>query len=262
MQGVHRRSTRLYSLPIQVLKDELALPCPRPPELLEACRGVCQWARTEEHTWERVEATLAIPTLVCAVDHLQCWPSGMVEDPEEGTRMMQDLSGGEGGTQPGVLHVLMALAGPVAQAQLRAEYRSFFRIVAHELGELSSSSSDSSNPRDHWRLYQDLEERSTASSDSSNPRGLPGAWEGRRLAGVPEDHQSLVALTEYAHLLEYVCSQPNGASVLSGFRRCLRSQRIRGEYPFHPLPEGLVEERFHARRAEGFSGGNVEGGTG
>ena len=233
---------RLYNQPIQVLKDELAMTCPRPPELLEACRGVCQWARTEEHTWERVGATRAIPTLVCAVDHLQCWPSGMVEDPEEVTRMVQDLAGGEGSTQPGVLHVLMALAGPIDQAQLRAEYRSFFRIVAHELGEISSSSSELSNPRDHWRLYRDLEERSTASSDSSNPRGPPGAWEGRRLGRVPEDHQSLVALTEYAHLLEYVRSQPNGASVLSSFCHCLCSQRIRGEYPFYPLPDGLVED--------------------
>ena len=176
--------------------------------------------------------------------------------------MVQDLAGGEGSARPGVLHVLMALAGPVAQVQLRAEYRGFFRIVAYELGELSSSSSDSSNPRDHGRLYRDLEERSTSSSDSLNPRGPPGAREGRRLGRVPEDHQSLVALTEYAHLLEYVRSQPTGASVLSGFRRSLRSQRTRGEYPFYPLPEGLVEERFHARHAKGFSGVNVEGESG
>ena len=175
--------------------------------------------------------------------------------------MIHDLAGGEGGTHPGVLHELMALAGPDARARLHAEYGGFFRIVAHELGELSSSSSNSSNPRDHWRLHYDPEDRSTASSDSSNPRGPPGVWEGRRLAGEPEDHQMLVALTEYAHLLEYVCSRPNGASVLSGFCRSLRSQRIRGEYPFHPLPGGLVEERFHARRAEGFSGVGAERGN-
>ena len=158
----------------------MSWPClvPGPPSCWGSCRVVCQWARSEEHTWERVEATLAIPTLVRADDHLQCWPSGMVEDSEEVTRMIHDLAGGEGGTHPGVLHELMALTGPDARARLHAEYGSFFCIVAHELGELSSSSSDSSNPRDHGRLYRDMEERSTSSSDLSNPRGPPGAREG------------------------------------------------------------------------------------
>jgi len=253
MSRVTRRSDRLYGQPLQALREELAKPCPRPPELLRVCEGICQWVRYGEHTWARVREAGAIPTIARAVDHLQGWPSGVVEDQDEVDRMVRDLAGGEGSAQPGVLHVLIALAEPMARSHLRDEYHRFFRLVAHELGEISSSSSDSSNPHDPARYYNvDMEESSFDSADSSNPREPPGAREERSVVGLRGDHHSLVALTEYAQFVEYVRSQPNGAGVVAGFRRSVRSLRARGEYPFHPLPEGLVEGRFHVRHVRGF----------
>jgi len=203
------------------MNAEMQRLAPRPVEMLEFMRSLEEHLNPGNMEWQDLEEMDAVTTVGDAIIHLRGWRFEMTDDPNERDRLL-DVYRGDGRTD-GLLKLVLMRYPRLARNRYLADYGDLIRNANWNDPEVSSFESDVSSyhgdsvQEEHHALEQFVNNAERA-------------------------NRSLIALTQYANLVQFMEGLEGGPATLAHFARHIQREADEGRYPFIILPRGSQEE--------------------
>ena len=194
---------------------------PRPVEMLEVMRSLEEHLNPGNVEWQDLEEMDAVTTVGDAIIHVRGWRFEMTDDPNERDRLL-DVYRGDGMTD-GLLKLILMRYPRLTRNRYLVDYGNLIRNPNWNDSEVSSFKSDVSSYHG-----DSVQEQHHALEVFVN-----NATRGNR---------SLIALTQYANLVQFLEGLEGGPATLAHFARRIQREADEGRYPFIILPRGSQEE--------------------
>ena len=189
--------------------------------MLEFMRSLEEHTNPSNIAWQDLEQMDAVRTMGDTIIHLKNWRFGMTDDPNERDRLIDVYRGN--GRSDGLLKLVLMQFPRRTRNRYLAEYADLVRNGNWENSEVESSESDDmSYHGDSIQEEHHIMEEFVTNAEQAN--------------------RSLIALTQYSHLVQFMEALEGGPGTLAAFTAHLQREADVGRHPFIVHPRGSQEE--------------------